>query len=145
MTQQHLQNKDAVKKLKELVKDVKVCMFATINPDYSLFSRPMHTIKIDDEGNVVFYKRCFCKSGGRIKRKYGLSNVLPPRPEYLRSFKRECIGGYGAAKNRRALVACSKSMVPGGVTDPALCLLKVATEEASYWDGSSSKFVVIIC
>jgi general stress protein 26 len=35
-----------------------------------------------------------------------------------------------------------KAWFPGGVTDPALCLLKVATEEASYRDGSSNKFVV---
>ena len=52
MTQQHLQNTEAVNKLKELVKDVKVCMLATINTDHTLFSRPMHTIDIDNKGKI---------------------------------------------------------------------------------------------
>ncbi|MEJ7685210.1 MAG: pyridoxamine 5'-phosphate oxidase family protein [Segetibacter sp.] len=35
-----------------------------------------------------------------------------------------------------------KTWFPKGLEDPALALLKVDTNEASYWDGSSSKFVV---
>jgi general stress protein 26 len=31
---------------------------------------------------------------------------------------------------------------PGGMDDPKLCLVKVITEEARYWDSSSNKMVV---
>ena len=35
-----------------------------------------------------------------------------------------------------------KAWFPKGVDDPTLSLLKVETNEASYWDGKSNKFVV---
>jgi general stress protein 26 len=40
MLQQHLENKEALKKLTALVEEVKVCMFATVHENYSFLVAP---------------------------------------------------------------------------------------------------------
>jgi general stress protein 26 len=37
-----------------------------------------------------------------------------------------------------------KAWFPEGKTDPDLCLLKVKTDEAHYWDSNSTKMVEIL-
>ncbi len=143
MTQQHLQNEQAVRKLNELVKDVKVCMFATINPDHTLFSRPMQTIKIDEEGNIWFFTN---DSSGKVDDVSKENTVYlmyshPDQNTYVH------VKGNASVVNDQQKIEelwspLVKAWFPGGVTDPALCLLKVETQEASYWDGTSNKFVV---
>jgi general stress protein 26 len=55
MIQEDLEKQEALKKLTEIVKEVKICMFATIGQDHSLYSRPMQTIDVDEQGNLWFF------------------------------------------------------------------------------------------
>src|SRR5690606_1643073 len=50
---------ESIKKFKELVRDVNICMFTTIDDQGQLFSRPMSTARIDDEGNAWFFTNEF--------------------------------------------------------------------------------------
>ena len=63
---QELRSEDAVKKFKELVETVNVCMFTTLDDSNTIFSRPMSTVKIDDEGNAWFLRMNILKKS----RKY---------------------------------------------------------------------------
>src|SRR3954452_17830422 len=59
MEQQHLENKEALKKLSELAQEVKVCMFATVQEDNTIYSRPMQTIQVDEDGKIWFFTNEF--------------------------------------------------------------------------------------
>lgn len=143
MKQQHLQNDEAVKKLNELVKDVKVCMFATINPDHTLFSRPMYTIHIDGEGNIWFFTNdASAKVDDLTKENTVYLMYSHPGHNTYVHVRGNALMIKDQQKISELWSPAVKAWFPGGETDPALCLLKVETQEASYWDGTSNKFVV---
>ena len=54
-----LKDQEAIKKLKELVDEVSICMFTTLDDDNNLTSRPMYTSSIDEEGNLWFFTNEF--------------------------------------------------------------------------------------
>ena len=143
MEQQHLQNEEAISKLNKLVNEVKICMFATVNEDYSLFSRPMQTIQVDAEGNIWFFTNEY---SGKV------DDISKDNTVYL-MYSHPCQNTYVHIKGTCSVVndkqkieelwsPIVKAWFPKGVDDPELSLLKVDTTEASYWDGSASKFVV---
>ena len=52
-------SKEDVKKFKELIKNVDVCMFTTLDDNYQIHSRPMSTAQVDEEGNAWFFTNEF--------------------------------------------------------------------------------------
>src|SRR5215212_9757903 len=67
-TEKKLQDEEAVDKFKKLVREVNVCMFTTISDDNDLFSRPMATIKVDDDGNAWFFTNEFSEKVHEISK-----------------------------------------------------------------------------
>jgi general stress protein 26 len=67
-TEKRFQDVEAVEKFKKLVNDVSVCMFTTINDNLELFSRPMVTTNVDDEGNAWFFTNEFSEKVHEISR-----------------------------------------------------------------------------
>src|SRR5215218_5443182 len=53
-----LKDQQAITKFKELVEEVSICMFTTLD-EANLTSRPMITSSVDDEGNVWFFTNEF--------------------------------------------------------------------------------------
>lgn len=62
------QPEDAVAKFRKLVQDVNTCMFTTIDDDVKVFSRPMATVHVDDEGNAWFFTNEFSEKVNAISR-----------------------------------------------------------------------------
>ncbi len=143
MVQQHLENEEAVKKLAKLVDEVKVCMFATVAQDYSLYSRPMQTIDVDDQGNLWFFTNEYSGKVDDVSKDdtVYLMYAHPGQNTYVH-VKGTCTVINDKEKMKELWSPMVKAWFPKGLEDPALALLKVDTSEASYWDGSSSKFVV---
>ena len=143
MLQQHLEKQQALKKLAELVEEVKVCMFATIAPDYTLYSRPMQTIQVDEQGNLWFFTNEFSGKVDDVSKDdtVYLMYSHPGQNTYLH-VKGKCSVINDKEKIKELWSPVVKAWFPKGLEDPALALLKVDTSEASYWDGSSSKFIV---
>ncbi len=143
MVQQHLEKQEAVKKLTELVEAVKVCMFATIQEDYSLYSRPMQTMQVDEQGNIWFFTNEYTEKVDDVSKDNTvyLMYAHPGHNSYIH-VKGECSVINDKDKMKALWSPVVKAWFPKGLEDPALALLKVDTREASYWDGSSSKFVV---
>lgn len=142
MIQQDLEKQEALKKLTELVKEVKICMFATIGQDHALYSRPMQTIDVDEHGNLWFFTNEHSGKVDDVTKNYTVNLLYshPGQNTYLH-VKGECTLINDKEKIKELWSPVVKAWFPKGVEDPALALLKVETSEASYWDGSS-KFVV---
>lgn len=139
------EKQQAIKKLKELTEEVRVCMFATIDNDYNLQSRPMQMLQIDEDGNIWFFTNEYSAKVNEVSRNNTvyLMYAHPGQNTYVH-IKGYCTVLEDKAKTDELWNPALKAWFPGGKEDPKLCILKVDTEEASYWDGASSKFVVFV-
>jgi general stress protein 26 len=133
----------AIGKLKELISDIPVCMFATHNEYNRITARPMTTIDVDDDGNLWFFTNMFGETilDESFDNTVYLIYAHPGLNKYVH------ITGYAnVIMDRNKIEARWTPMLtawyPDGINDPKLCLLKVITEEAQYWNSSANKMVV---
>jgi len=141
--EQQLTSEDAVKKFKDLVQDVNVCMFTTIDDKDQLFSRPMSTVQIDADGNAWFFTNEFSETIQEVSKDNRVYLIYshPGRNVFV-TVKGSCSVIVNRKKIDELWNPLLKAWFPGGKDDPKLCLIKVTTEEAEYWNSSSSKMAV---
>lgn len=133
-----ISKEEAIKKFKDLVRDVNICMFTTIDDEKRLFSRPLTTAKIDEDGNAWFFTNEFSET---IQEVSGDNTVYliyshPGKNVYV-TVKGSCAVVVNKQKINELWNPILKAWFPGGKEDPKLCLIKVVTEEASYWNSKS--------
>ena len=140
---QELSSEDAVKKFKDLVESVNVCMFTTIDDCNNIFSRPMSTVKIDDEGNAWFFTNEYSEKIQEVSRDNSVTLIYahPGKNVYV-SVKGSCTIIVNKKQIQELWNPILKAWFPLGMDDPKLCLVKVTTEDAHYWNSHSSKMVV---
>ncbi|TLV00994.1 pyridoxamine 5'-phosphate oxidase family protein [Dyadobacter luticola] len=137
-----LANTDAIKKLKSLAEDIRFCMYTTYE-NSRIESRPMTTLDIDDDGNVWFFTSRHTEIGSETGQSEMVTLIYsdPKNNSYV------SVSGNAAVveserKKEELWNPMSKAWFPEGKDDPNLVVLKVTTEEAAYWDSTSSKMVV---
>jgi general stress protein 26 len=142
--EQNISEKEvAVKKFKELVKDVSVCMFTTVDDHNNLYSRPMSTVNIDDEGNAWFFTNEFSETIQEVSKDNNVHLIYahPAKNVYV-TVKGSCTVILNRKKIDELWTPLLKAWFPNGKEDPKLCLVKVVTEEASYWNSNSGSMGV---
>jgi general stress protein 26 len=135
-----LQDREAIEKFRDLVKDVTVCMFTTLDENHDLSSRPMFTSSVDDEGNVWFFTNEFSEKINEVS-KDNLVHLIyshPAKNIYV-DVKGSCSLIIDKKKMEELWDPTLESWFPDGLKDAKLCLVKVATETAYFWNHSSSK------
>lgn len=138
-----VQQEDAVAKFKQLVSDVNTCMFTTIDDNMQLFSRPMATVHVDDEGNAWFFTNEFSEKVHEISRDNTVYLIYShPKHNIYVTVKGICMVVLDRSKMKELWKPAMKSWIPGGLDDPKLCLLKVITEDAHFWNSASKKMAV---
>ncbi|HTE33529.1 MAG TPA: pyridoxamine 5'-phosphate oxidase family protein [Chryseolinea sp.] len=137
------EKEEAVKKFKELVKDVSVCMFTTMDDHNNLYSRPMSTVNIDDEGNAWFFTNEFSETIQEVSKDNNVHLIYahPAKNVYV-TVKGSCTVILNRKKIDELWTPLLKAWFPNGKEDPKLCLVKVVTEEASYWNSNSGSMGV---
>jgi general stress protein 26 len=142
---QNLTNQDAIDKIKELVKSEQMCLFTTQLTSVPLSTRPMSTMETDEQGNLWFFS---AKSSDK-----NLHIQADPRVQLFFSHpaSSEFLSVYGSAsistdpeKIDKYWSSIIKAWFPEGKDDPELTLLKVAPEEAYYWDTKNNKMVSMV-
>ncbi len=142
MSEEHLSGQAGVKKLGELIKDIRVAMMTTVAPDGSFDSRPMVTQKTEFDGNVYFLTR---QESGKVQELADDSHVslvyaAPTDAKYV-TVKGRASVYRDQAKIEELWTPMYKAWFPEGETDPAIAVMRVAVHEAQYWEASSSKLV----
>jgi general stress protein 26 len=135
-----LKDQEAIKKLKELVDEVAICMFTTLDDDNNVTSRPMYTSSIDEEGNLWFFTNEFSEKISDLS-KDNLVHLIyshPVKNIYV-DVKGSCSVIIDKTKMEELWDAKLQSWFPEGLDDARLCLVKVTTETAYFWNHSSSK------
>jgi general stress protein 26 len=140
MTQQ-----DEIKKLGELIKDVKIAMLTTVDQDGSLHSRPMATQQTPFDGDLWFF------TDGRSAKIDEVQNEERVNVSYANPDDSQYVSVSGTAvlirdreKAKQLWNPILKAWFPEGLEDPNLALLKVSVEKAEYWDTPSGKMVQAI-
>ena len=134
---------EAVKKFRDLVHEVNICMFTTIDDHGRLFSRPMSTAKIDDDGNAWFLTNEFSEKIQSVSRDNTVYLIYshPGKNVYV-TVKGTSAIILDKQKLEELWNPLMKAWFPKGKDDPKLCLVKIVTEVADYWNSNSGNMGV---
>jgi general stress protein 26 len=135
-----LKDSEAIEKFRDLIKDVNICMFTTMNENHDMASRPMFTSLVDDEGNVWFFTNEFSEKISEVS-KDNLVHLIYSHPvkNLYADVKGICSVIIDKKKMEELWDPTLQNWFPQGLEDPKICLVKVATETAHFWNHSSSK------
>ena len=135
---------ESTKKLVEVVEDIKTCMFTTTDKYCNVFSRPMLTIKMDNEYCLWYFinrhsdKMKDISTGKQVTLVYS----HPGKSTYM-NILGKCETVADENKTKELWQPALKSYFPQGIEDPSLCLLKVVIDEAHYWDNAENDMICL--
>jgi len=139
--EKNLNNDEAVAKFKELVEDIRICMFITNNKEED-HTRPMATIEVEDNGTLWFFTdiRSIKVEEVATEGSVHLVYAHPGKESYL-----DVWGTGEVVKDRQTVKDKWEPMVkawfPEGEDDPNLALLKIKPGKCYYWDAETGKMV----
>ena len=136
---EEVQNRDeAIAKVAELIKDIRVAMLTTVSGDGSLHSRPMATQNTPFNGEIVFLTS---ENSGKVDEIKQDAEVNLCYSDAKSSYV--TLSGRAAISNDRALINALyepsyKAWFPEGPSDPTIRVLRIKIDQAEYWDAPSS-------
>lgn len=139
-----MKNEKNIEILKTKIEEVRICLFTTLSQKDEFSSRPMATAKVEEDGSIWFFTNEYSLKSKEISKEnevtLGYSN--PSDNTYITvNGKAELVDD--RVRKEAYFSAPVKAWFPDGVDDPRLILIKVTPAAAEYWDGSSSKVVVV--
>ena len=136
---------DPIKKIGEMMKDIKFAMLTTIDESGSLRSRPMATQNKEFDGDLWFFTRASAPKVEEVEREHHV-NVSYSHPEDQRyiSLSGQAKLVRDQAKNEELWTMAMKAWFPKGPEDPETALLKVTVDKAEYWETPGSAVVHLV-
>jgi general stress protein 26 len=138
-------DKAAIEKLQELIDSSNICFFTTHLSEKPLSTRPMGTMKVDEDGNIWFFSNKFSKKNKEIEEDNNVQLF------YSNNNNSEYLSIYGQAEilNDRRKVEelwnpIVKTWFHDGKTDTEITLIKVSPEDIYYWDTRHGKMVSLL-
>lgn len=133
---------EAIKKVNELIKDIKFAMLTTVDEDGYLRSRPMATQQDEFDGTLWFFTNYSSAKTSEVEKDHHV-NVSYANPDDQRYVSASGMGRVVRDKEKvkKLWNPTLKAYFPKGIDDPDIALLKIDVEKAEYWDSPSSKMV----
>jgi general stress protein 26 len=125
--EKNLHSEEALKKLKELVESVNICMYCAMEQGSDMASRPMGTAQIEDDGTIWFFTTDH--SGAAENANKTNEVCLMGNPELV----------FDKGKMKELWNQILKTWFPQGLDTPDIALVKVAPRSAHYWDSDASR------
>jgi len=143
--QQESIKQESIKKVGELIKDIKIAMLATVESDGCIHSRPMMTQKSEFEGTLWFFTGADSAKVNEVQRDQHVNlSYADPKNEVYVSVSGTSRISRDKAKMEELWSPLHRAWFPQGLEDPNIALLKVEVDRAEYWDSPSSKVVQLI-
>lgn len=141
---ENLRSVEAVEKIKALIEKANVCLFTTRLGSVPLSSRPMSTLRVDENGIIWFMSKVDSDKNMHLKQddRVQLFYTHSASSEYLTLFGRAEV-----IADRRMIDELWNPMARiwfEGKDDPTITLLKVTPEDGHYWDTKSNKMVQLL-
>jgi len=134
-------NSKEFKKIRELIADIKICMFVT-QKETKLKSRPFTTTTVDEVGNIWFVTSKQTDAIEEIGAHFqvNLAYAAPDDNDYL------SVAGNAAIVSDKEKInelwnPIMKAWFPEGKDSTDIILIRVEPISAAYWDASSNKLV----
>lgn len=128
-----------ITQLVDKIKDIRIAMMTTTEPDGSLHSRPMHTHDPKADGTLWFFSEKDSSKIGEVQqdRHVNLAYAKPEDNLYV------AITGTAAvvtdpAKIKELWSESLRGWFPKGQDDPNIALLKVTITAGEFWDSPNS-------
>ena len=142
---EHKDHQENIKKLHELIKDIRVAMLTTVEEDGTLRSRPMATQEFEFDGNLWFFTSANAPKVDEVQhdQHVNISYANPDKQKYV-----SVSGTAQLVRDRQKIQELwnplLKAWFPQGLDDSNLALLKVSVDKAEYWDSPSSQVVRLL-
>lgn len=142
---EHTEYNENIKKLREMIKDIRFAMMTTAEEDGTLRSRPMATQQVEFDGDLWFFTNANAPKVDEVQHNQhvNLSYAEPNDQKYV-----SVSGKAQLVRDRQKIEELwnplFKAWFPQGLDDPDLALLKVSLDKAEYWDSPSSKVVRLV-
>jgi general stress protein 26 len=140
-----MSNTDDIRKLGDLIKDIKVAMMTTVDDGGALHSRPMMTQQTEFDGDLWFFSGLQSLKVHELQRDrhVNLSYAEPDDNRYVSvSGTAEVV--QDRAKARQLWNPVYKAWFPKGLEDPDLGLVRVRVEKAEYWESPAGAVVQLV-
>ena len=137
-----LSRDEQIQKIGELIADVRISTLTTVDPDGSLWTRPMAIQADGFDGTLHFFTKADSDKVARVAQNSNVAVAFsnPDDENYV------MMSGRASVSNDRAMIADlwsepMRTWFPEGADDPDLRLLRVDVDRAEYWDTPSSAIV----
>ena len=139
------QRSQELARLAALVRQMKVGMLTTKEPDGSLRSRPLETVEVDPEGRLWFFTEAHSPKSERAQAGDHQVNLsyADPRDSDFASISGTARVVRDADRMRGLWTSRLERWFPRGLEDPDLALLEVRIDKAEYWDEPRQENVKI--
>ncbi len=132
-------------RLAELIKEIRITMLTTIEPDGHVRSRPMATVLRDGfDGTLWFFTSQSSQKIVEVQEdpRVNLSYCEPLKNHYV-SISGSCELVRDQECVKQYWDPFFSGLFPAGLDDPDLALLKVTIEAAEYWDAPSGTMMAV--
>jgi general stress protein 26 len=139
-----LNGEEGMKKIAELVKDIRMTMMSTIAPDGTISARPMATQNEPFNGTLWFLVNIYSEKIEEIDRdnRVTLSYADPSDSKYI-ALRGTATISHGTPEARAKIKELwnfmYKAWFTGGEDDPDIAVLRVDVTEGDYWEANASK------
>lgn len=127
-------------RLREKLAPFDIAMLTTVDDEGHLRSRPMYTLKLDEDGALWFFTRADSTKVDELTEENRVNLSYSDRDD--RTYV-SISGVTQILKDRDKIEALwspvHKAWIPEGPDDPDLALLKVNIEQAEYWDETANR------
>ena len=127
-------------KLKEMIKDIDLCMLTTVDESNDLHSRPMSLNgDVDDQGNLWFFTSSNSHKASEIERTPNVNvSFIDSDQQHYVSISGDAELVQDKQKIKELWKPVLKAWFPDGPDQADVALLKVKVKKAEYWDTPSS-------
>jgi general stress protein 26 len=135
-------NPEAIHKIAEMIKDIRIAMLSTVTPDGSIHSRPMATQEANFAGELLFLTRQESSKSDEIVHQSRVTlNYVDSK-----NYRFVSLSGHAALEKDRAIIhklwnPLYKAWFPQGEADPQITVIRVEVDEAEYWDAPGNGLV----
>lgn len=127
-------------KLREMIKDIDLCMLTTVDESDDLHSRPMSLNgDVDENGNLWFFTSSNSHKASEIERTPNVNvSFIDTDQQHYVSISGDAELVQDKQKIKELWKPILKAWFPDGPDQADIALLKVKVKKAEYWDTPSS-------
>jgi general stress protein 26 len=129
----------AITKIAEIIKDLRIAMLSTVTPEGTIHSRPMATQEAEFQGELLFLTRQESSKTDEIAHDSRVTlNYVDSK-----NYRFVALSGHAALSKDRATIhelwnPLYKAWFPNGENDPEITVIRVNVDQAEYWEAPAN-------